>query len=162
MLVQQEMEIIDFQAQYQPDFYRLNAAWIEPHFGLEQEDIDFLTNPQTEILDKGGLIFLAKIGETIVGTCGLYKLDDETFEMIRVAVDENYQGQQIGKKLVEHAIAWGRNNPIVKQVILESSSKPINARAVAMYEKLGFQHYQPKQEHRSALARADVWMYLNV
>jgi GNAT superfamily N-acetyltransferase len=162
MPVQQTVEIIDYQTKYQPDFYRLNAAWIEPNFGLEQEDIDFLTNPQGEILNKGGVIFFAKLGEGIVGTCGLYKMDDETYEMIRTAVDENHRGLQIGKRLVEHAIAWCRENPSAKRLVLESSTKPVNARAVKMYEKLGFQHYQPKQEHRSALARADVWMFMDV
>jgi putative acetyltransferase len=138
----------------------LNVAWIEPLFGLEQEDIDFLTNPQAEILDKGGRIFFAKLGDVIAGTCGLYKLDEETFELIRTAVDKNCRGQQIGKHLVQHAIDWCRRQPSVKRLILESSSKLVPA--IKLYEKLGFQHYEPKPEHRSTLTRADVWMYMDV
>lgn len=154
------VEVIDYHPQYQPDFYALNAAWIAPNFGLEEEDIQFLQNPQTEILDKGGVIFFARYEGQIVGTCGLFKMDEETYELIRTAVDPQFQGLKAGKALVEHAIDWAKKQPLCKQVILESSSQPINVKAVKLYERLGFQHYQPNKAHRSALARADVFMKL--
>jgi putative acetyltransferase len=155
------LEIIEYEPQYQQDFFRLNAAWIEPNFGLEKEDIDFLQNPQTEILDKGGVIFFAKYQGNIVGTCGLFKMADDTYELIRTAVDTNYQGLGAGKAIIEHAIQWARNQQ-AKHVILESSTKPVNAKALQLYERLGFQHYEPKPEHRSALQRADVWMKMEL
>jgi GNAT superfamily N-acetyltransferase len=154
------VEIVDYQPEYQPAFYALNAAWIAPNFGLEKEDIEFLENPQTEILDKGGVIFFARYEGQIVGTCGLFKMDEETYELIRTAVDANFQGLKIGKTLVEHAVAWAQNQPQCKRLILESSSQPVNVKAVQMYEHMGFQHYTPLLEHRSALARADVFMQM--
>jgi GNAT superfamily N-acetyltransferase len=158
--------LIEYQPRFQADFYRLNEAWIAPHFGLEEEDIQFLQNPQREILDKGGMIFFAvencgAEAEKVLGTAGLLRMDEDTLEMVRVAVNSSAQGLGLGKQLIVHAINWAKQNG-ARQVILESSSKPINARAVALYEKLGFQHYQPKPEHRSALQRADVFMHLSL
>ena len=129
--------IVDYTPQYQSDFYRLNEAWIAPNFGMEAEDVAFLSDPQTNLIDSGGALFIALQGET--------------------AVDASAQGQGLGKQLTLHAIAWAKANGF-KRVILESSAQPINARAVAMYECLGFRHYTPKPEHRSALARAEVFM----
>ena len=154
------LRIVDFQPAYQPEFYRLNAAWIEPNFGLEAEDIQFLQNPQSEILDKGGAIWFALLDNQVVGTCGMQKLDATTYEMVRLAVDVNFQGQQIGKKLIRHAIQWVHAMPDAT-VILESSSQLVNKRAVQLYEKLGFRHYEPLPAHRSPLARANVFMKLD-
>jgi ribosomal protein S18 acetylase RimI-like enzyme len=156
------MHIVDYDAVYQPDFFSLNEAWIAPNFGMEQEDIDFLSNPQREILDKGGRIWIALYDDQVVGCCGLFKMDDKTFEMIRVAVDSRFQGLGIGKRLILHAVDWAKAQPDCMQVILESSSQPVNAKAVAMYERLGFSHYLPKAEHRSTLARADVFMVMDI
>ena len=158
--------LIEYQPRFQPDFYCLNEAWIAPNFGLEKEDIEFLQNPEREILNKGGMIFFVveeRDGQAdkVLGTAGLLRMDDTTLEMVRVAVDSSAQGLGLGKKLILHAIEWAKQNG-ADQVILESSSKPINARAVALYEKLGFQHYVPKAEHRSALQRADVFMQLTL
>ena len=155
--------IVDYAPQYQANFYRLNEAWIAPNFGMEAEDIDFLSDPQTHLINGGGAVFIALQSQgqedVVVGSAGLIKMDDETVELVRVAVDASAQGQGLGKQLTLHAIAWAKANGF-KRVILESSAKPINARAVALYERLGFRHYTPKPEHRSALARAEVFMIL--
>ncbi len=156
------LEIVAYEACYQADFFALNEAWIAPNFGMEQEDIDFLSNPEREILDKGGKIWMAVYNGQVVGSCGLFKMDAATYEMIRVAVNPAFQGLQIGKRLIVHAIDWAKAQPECTQIILESSSQPVNAKAVSMYERLGFTHYTPKPEHRSALARADVFMTMDV
>ncbi|MDH4380057.1 MAG: hypothetical protein QE263_09165 [Vampirovibrionales bacterium] len=50
--------IVDYAPQYQADFYRLNEAWIAPNFGLEAEDIAFLSGPQANLIDGGGAVFM--------------------------------------------------------------------------------------------------------
>jgi putative acetyltransferase len=154
--------VIEYQPQFQADFYRLNEAWIAPHFGMEPEDIAFLQNPEREILAQGGMIFFAlEEGEKVLGTCGLLPMSNNTYELVRVAVDSQAQGLGLGKLLVQRAIDWATRQG-AKQVILESSTKPVNARAVSLYEKIGFEHYTPLPEHRSALQRADVFMRLSL
>jgi ribosomal protein S18 acetylase RimI-like enzyme len=163
--IENALAIVPYEPAFQQDFYRLNEAWIAPHFGMEPEDIYFLTQPEEAIINKGGAVFMAtlntqqKTGSKCVGSIGMLKMDAVTYEMIRLAVSDEAKGAGIGKNLVLHAIAWVWAQGGT-QVILESSSKAINARAVAMYERMGFQHYEPDPAHRSALTRADVFMVL--
>jgi len=113
--------IVDYAPQHQADFYRLNEAWIAPHFGMEAEDIAFLSDPQTSLIDGGGAVFMAIQGEKAVGTAGLIKMDDDTVELVRVAVDASAQGQGLGKQLTLHAIEWAKAHGFTR-VILESSA----------------------------------------
>jgi putative acetyltransferase len=151
-----EPRIVPYQPRYQPDFYRINAAWISERFGLEEEDKRFLSNPEAEIIAKGGMVFFLLEGDEVADTCGVMKMDLETYELIRMSVDKRFRGKSYGNKLVAHAIDWARAQNAA-QVILETSSAL--STAIKLYESFGFTHYTPKPEHRSGLARADVFMH---
>lgn len=47
---------------------RLNYEWLERYFKLEASDIRSLSDPKSEIIDKGGFIFYALLNDEIVGT----------------------------------------------------------------------------------------------
>lgn len=139
----------------QHEFYRLNSAWIEQFYQLEEEDRRFLANPKRYIIDTGGMVFFLLENDEVAGTCGVMKMDDDTYELVRMAVDPVFRGKGYGEKLVDHAGRWAKEKG-AKQIILETGSvlKP----AIKLYERIGFEHYQPKPQHRSGLARADVFM----
>ena len=44
-------------------FKALNIEWLETYFVVEPIDELVLSNPQTEIIDKGGFVFMACIEE---------------------------------------------------------------------------------------------------
>jgi hypothetical protein len=52
----------------------LNIEWLSKYFKIEPKDELVLSNPQEEIIDKGGMIFYAKYNEVIVGT--VVKMND--------------------------------------------------------------------------------------
>ncbi|RYY15279.1 MAG: MarR family transcriptional regulator, partial [Cytophagaceae bacterium] len=56
----EQVHIMEYQAQYQPDFKRLNVAWIEQFFTVEAADLKALDYPQEYILAPGGQILLAE------------------------------------------------------------------------------------------------------
>lgn len=151
--------IIEYLPAYQPQFYAINAAWIEAHYGLEDEDRRFLTDPQTHIIDKGGMIFFLLEGDEVAGTCGVMRMDDDTYELIRMSVDARFRGKGYGEALVKHAADWCRQRGAT-QLILETGSQLKTA--IALYERMGFAHYTPAPEHRSGLARADVFMRMGL
>ena len=130
-----EIRIVDYLPEYKIYFQKLNYKWIEKYFAVENEDIKLLENPEEFIIKPGGVILFAKRGEDIVGTCGLMKIDDETYELIKMAVAETEQGKKIGYLLGEAII-----NEAIKsgaaRIILETNSKLIPA--VNLYKKLGF------------------------
>jgi GNAT superfamily N-acetyltransferase len=129
------LEIIDYEPVYQPYFKSLNAAWIEKYFVLENFDNEVLDYPEEYIYKDGGIIILAKYQDTIAGTVALKRVDDSTFEMIKMAVDEQLQGYHIGyhlgKAIIEKAINLG-----AEKIILYSRTSLLPA--IQLYKKLGF------------------------
>lgn len=147
-----DFHIVDFTPGHQPAFRALNKAWIEEYFVMEAEDYKALDHPYEKILNPGGHILMAISGEEAVGTCALIRMDDETFELAKMAVAPYMRGRHIGWELSLAALAKARELGAVK-VYLGSNSKL--QPALKMYEKLGFKHIHG---HSSPYARADVHM----
>jgi len=132
----QQIEIIEYAPQFQDDFKRLNYAWIEKYFTLEEADHQSLHYPEQKILQKGGQIYLAQLNGEIVGTCALLKMNDDTYELAKMAVSEREQGKGIGWLLGQTVIKKARELG-AKTVYLESNT--ILEPAIKLYQKLGFQ-----------------------
>jgi len=130
-----EVQLLDYTPQHQPDFKRLNVEWIEQHFHLEEADLKALNNPDEYIIARGGHILLASYKGEIVGTCALIKMDDDTYELAKMAVTSTAQGLRIGLRLGEEAIAKARALG-AQRLYLESNTK-LKA-ALNLYHKLGF------------------------
>jgi N-acetylglutamate synthase-like GNAT family acetyltransferase len=150
------IEIIDFQSVYKDDFKKLNVAWIQKFFAVEPSDLVQLENPQEHILDKGGWVLLARLDGVIVGTAALIKDSDTFFELVKMAVDEQYQGKQIGKKLALAAIDKARELGAT-QLFLESNRKL--SPALNLYKSVGFQEVKLME---SPYQRADIQMLLQL
>ncbi len=113
----------------------LNYEWLEKYFRVEQSDIQSLSNPKEEIIDKGGFIFYAKLNDEIVGTASLLKKTEDVFELGKMAVSEKAQGHKIGTLLLEHCLQFAKQKQI-KTLILYSNTK-LNS-ALHLYRKYGF------------------------
>ena len=117
-MTENTIEIIPFTSKYASDIKTLNIEWLEKYFEVEESDKKTLSNPQKEIIDKGGKIFYAKLQNQIVGTVALMKIDNFTFELSKMAVTEKVQGLGIGKMLMDFCIAFAKENGIEKLVLL--------------------------------------------
>jgi len=129
------VEIIEYQAAYKESFKDLNYEWLNKYFEVEEKDEIILNNPEKEILEKGGKIFFARTSGKIVGTLALNKLDDNTYLISKMAVNEQYQRKQIGLKLTKTAIQTAKQ--LNGKCILLITDKKLTA-AVQLYRKLGF------------------------
>jgi putative acetyltransferase len=136
-------------------FWKLNEQWIAKYFVLEEKDLLTLRHPEKYILNPGGHIYFATFDEKIVGCCALISTGPDTYEVAKMAVDETYRNQGIGKSLLAHVIhaasALG-----ARKLTLETSSKLMNA--IHVYESLGFQHIDPSLVEPSPYKRANVFM----
>jgi ribosomal protein S18 acetylase RimI-like enzyme len=150
------VEVLAYQPTYKSYFKTLNEAWIRKYFRLEEEDQRMLNDPEGEILAKGGFVFFARLDGEIVGTCGLVKNPDNTFELVKMGVDENAQGKKVGYRLAEAAIAKAQEEG-ADQVVLYSATllKP----AIGLYHKLGFQEVPLADCH---FDRCDIKMALSL
>lgn len=127
--------IVEFEEKYHDDLKRLSYEWLEKYLLVEPEDIRILNNPKEVILDRGGYIFIAKYGEEVVGTVSLIRVDENTFEIAKLAVTEKYQGLKIGKKLMEKCLYVGKQKGS-KKIILYTNHILISA--IELYKKFDF------------------------
>lgn len=133
------VKIIDYTTDLKEHIKILNLEWIEVYFKVEDKDKKVLSNPQEEILDKGGKIFYARYQNRIVGTVSLLKMDginDEiTFELTKMAVTSDVQGLGVGKKLMEHVLMVAKIDGIHKLIIFCNTKL---SSAIHLYLKYGF------------------------
>ncbi|MEP6804100.1 MAG: GNAT family N-acetyltransferase [Flavobacterium sp.] len=130
-----QVEIIPFSNDLKDYIKTLNKEWLQKYFRVEEKDEIVLSNPQEEIIDKGGMIFYAKYNEEILGTVSLMKIDKNTFELSKMAVSDKAQGLGIGNKLLIHCLAVAEENNI-KKLFLYSNRMLLPA--IHLYEKFGF------------------------
>ena len=131
------IKIIPYETAHQPYFEKFNRRWIEDYFVMEPVDEFVLANPDKAILQSGGAILMAEYDGAIAGTVALRKVDENTYEFTKMAVDENFRRKGIAEALChasfEKATALGAT-----KVILYSNTK--NVAAILLYEKIGFRH----------------------
>src|SRR5690349_10865567 len=94
-----EIQIIPYKAEHAKHFERLNKAWIEKYFWLEERDKWVLENPEAAVLSKGGAILMATCDGVVAGTVALKKVTDDVYEFTKMAVDESYRRRGIAEAL---------------------------------------------------------------
>lgn len=129
------VEIIPFINTLKEPIKTLNLEWLKKYFRVEPKDEIVLSDPQGQIIDKGGMIFYAKYNDAIIGTVSLLKIDNTTFELSKMAVTSEVQGLGVGKKLMLHCLAAVEEKGIEK-LILYSNRKLLPA--IHLYKKFGF------------------------
>lgn len=129
------MLIIPFSETYSDAIKTLNLEWLMKYFKVEPKDEMVLSNPKSEIIDKGGFIFYAQYQGSIVGTVSLLKIDEVTFELSKMAVSSSVQGIGIGKQMLEHCFEFSKNNNINKLILYSNRSL---LSAIYLYTKYGF------------------------
>jgi len=148
--------LIEYEPGYAADFKRLNLEWLDK-FGLtEPADIAMLDNPQKEILDTGGCLYLAKVGDEIVGSAALIYEGNGNFELAKMAVAPSFQGRGISKLLIEKCLRQAKLLA-AKRVYLVSSSQLKTA--LLLYHQYGFRHVPLTNSHYHS---ADVMMELDM
>jgi GNAT superfamily N-acetyltransferase len=154
---QKDLEIVGYKRKFAGDFAVLNYQWIEEFFAVEAEDRAALDFPERYAIDRGGQIFFildcSGGAEKVIGTAAMvpkkhavkstatsphkFPISDpvEVFELAKMAVSPQRQGEGLGKWLLQHCIAYAVERG-AKQVILTTNDvlKP----ALAVYHGLGF------------------------
>jgi GNAT superfamily N-acetyltransferase len=147
--------IIPFRPDLAPEFERLNRAWIEKYFTLEEPDRRVFADPENIIIRPGGQVFFALLGERVVGTCAAVRHSSAEFELAKMAVEPSAQGQGIGRQLGLATIEFARRAGAGVVTLLSSSRLPV---ALVLYRDLGFVP-RPVPES-TGYSRADVSMEL--
>jgi ribosomal protein S18 acetylase RimI-like enzyme/Mn-dependent DtxR family transcriptional regulator len=148
--------IVNYQPSLAKYFKGLNIEWINTHFTVEEHDLEQLNHPEEHIMNDGGEILFIQLNDEIVGTCALIKTGEAEYELAKMAVSPRYQGRQLGKKLMDAAIAKATELK-ASRVWLGSNTK-LTA-AINLYKKTGFKEI-PIGATPYARANVKMEMYL--
>lgn len=150
---QQTVRIEPLRPELREHFYRLNAIWLERYFVVEPYDIEVMSKPEA-IVDDGGAVLFALLGDEVVGTCALKQHAPGEFELTKMGVDPTAQGVGIGRRLIEAAITEFQRLG-GRELFLETNTKLESA--IHLYERTGFER-QPAVREGSPYERANLYM----
>jgi len=157
MPVADDIVLVEYRRELQPEFERLNRLWLEAHSLLEQVDLDYLQEPERHILSGGGQVFFAMQGETVVGTCAAVRMSETTFELAKLSVDPAARGRGLGRRLCDAILVYARQHG-AHEVVLTSHTDLVEA--ISLYESLGFRHAPLPPDVR--YETANVFMHLRL
>jgi DNA-binding MarR family transcriptional regulator/ribosomal protein S18 acetylase RimI-like enzyme len=147
--------IVEWDPRYLTSFIDLNVEWLEKYFEVEKKDKIIFDDP-SQIIKDGGMIFFAKLGTMIVGTCALFKHCNTHYEIAKMAVSPHTQSRGTGRQLLEHVIDYAKTKG-AKRITLESVESLINAQK--LYKSVGFKKI-PLPIEGSQYKRVNVAMEL--
>ncbi len=127
--------IREFRDDLAPFFLSINQEWIEKFFSMEAFDREQLEHPRKNIIEKGGQVWFAEYEGQVIGTASMRWVEDGVYELIKMGVTPQAQGQSVGQKLAISAITWAKNQR-AKRVVLYSNT--CLAPAIRLYRRLGF------------------------
>lgn len=133
--IETKVRVIPYREEFREIFRAINYGWIERFFEVTELDKKAFDNPQKEIIDKGGHVFLAQFENKMVGSVALEKISGKQYALTRMGVDPDYQGKQIGQTLMAKAIEKSKELEATS-VILYTNQVLINA--INLYFKNGF------------------------
>ncbi|WP_423920732.1 GNAT family N-acetyltransferase [Frigoribacterium sp. 2-23] len=140
-------------------FRTLNEQWIVELFALEPADVATLGDPRGRIVDRGGVVLMARRGGRVVGTVALIAdASGDVFELSKMAVAPSERGRGAGRRLITAAIEEARQRGALRVFLGSSTKLPA---AVGLYESVGFEHV-PASELGLPYVRADVFMRLEL
>lgn len=110
------------------------GLYLEP----EEADLD-ITDVEKYYLHNSGWFQVVEVEEKLIGSVAIYKLSDSVCELRKMYLDREYQGQGIGKMLMENAIEAARQLGY-EEMTLQTSSLLI--KALPLYKKYGFVEFE--------------------
>lgn len=141
------IEIIDYEDRYQEIFKELNAEWLYLYNLMEDRDTETLNDPRRTIIDLGGVIYLARYEDQIVGTAALIPEHHGVYELAKMAVAKEFRGRGISKLLIGRCLEMAKTLGATKVSLFSNHQLKT---ALSLYEKYGFQ-YVPVEDRRLLL-----------
>lgn len=129
------MKIIPYDSKYKDKFIEYNTDWIIDNFGfLEKEDKETFANIEQDI-ENGAMIYFAVEEENVLATCMAKHMQDDTWEICKLASNKHQSHKGCGSAVFESAMQWAVEHGASRLFILSNSRlKP----AIHIYEKFGF------------------------
>ncbi|MEO5979398.1 MAG: GNAT family N-acetyltransferase [Chryseolinea sp.] len=149
------VSIVPYNDSHHSEFRALNLEWLDKYGLREPPDVLVLENPRSQVIDKGGFIWVALIDGKVVGTSALQKEHDGVYELAKMCVSGDWQGKGISKLLIEVCLEKAKQINASKVELFSNSQLKA---ALKLYEQYGFRYVDVKD---SPFVTADIKMEIN-
>ena len=129
-----DIKILDYAPHLAIHFERLNKEWLIKYFNIEPVDQRIFDDPEAEIIRKPGFILFAESKGEVVGTGAIIKSDCK-WELIKMAVNDQYQSQGVGRIIASRLIEKAQSQGAQKIFIVTNTKLD---KAIGLYLSLGF------------------------
>lgn len=114
-----------------------------PDWRVEQEK-----SVKAVCVDPQARVWVCESDGIVAGFVAVYQRQPTYGEIYMIAIDPDFQKQNIGKALTDHALIWMRDNGIVVAMV-ETGGDPGHAPARRLYEKAGFRLWPVARYYKS-------------
>ena len=141
---------------------KLDVDLVDEIVKIESELIQKTTREKVlkTIENKNPIYFVLKNDDTVLGFVELSLIEPEA-EIFDIAIKTEFQGNGYSKILMDYVIDFVKNNN-VETIFLEVNN--INKKAIALYEKYGFQKYSVRKkyygENDAVLMKKTIWFLI--
>lgn len=98
--------------------------------------------------------FLATMDdEKIIGIIGINEINEESTEIVCVAVDEAYQNKRIGTNLIEKAISYSKDKKY-KELIIKTGNCGIGQ--LYLYQRCGFRFDSVNKDYMIKIIKSNI------
>ena len=126
-------------------------------YGLELnpmgEDLD-ITDISKYYMDNNGDFEVVEFRGNIIGSYGIYKIDEDTCELRKMYLKQNFQGLGLGNIMIENSFKMAKALGY-KRITLQTNS--LLYKAVKLYKKYGFEEIEEE-----VCERCDIAMYRDI
>lgn len=151
-----EYRIVTYHDSLKDAFIALNKAWLEEFFYVEEKDLKMFDQAKEIFIEQGGEIFFCVSNEIVSGTVAMMKVDDQTYELCKMAVSKEHQGKGLANLLIDACIAFAKQKKIEKIILF---SNTILKPAINLYKKYGFEEVPLPN---TSYARSNIYMELKM
>ena len=130
-----KIQIVPYTSACRESFKNLILGWLIDHSEMELTDPDLINHPEILLQNEKAWIRLAKSCDEYVGTVVAVRNDSHGSEIRYFVVHEDWQGRQIGQKLLEEILH------IMKQQGIRTIRVVLNRRfthTIQLFKKAGF------------------------
>ena len=148
------MKIVKYEPRYRKDFVELNTAWLERFYTVEPYDQEMMDRVE-EIIDDGGMLYFATEGEQVLATCMAMPLEENTWEMCKLAAVGQYTGTGAGSAVFKACMDYAIQHGAKKLMLI--SCRALEP-AIHIYKKFGFYEVPLKIKPEWGVKKADIEM----
>jgi ribosomal protein S18 acetylase RimI-like enzyme len=154
-----DIKIIGSNTEYLESFRKLNEDWLREYLEISAYDAKVLADPAGQIMQNGGRIYCMFLGNEVVGTYALQKVNADEWELSKFTIKNKFRGRKLGKKLLQHAIKQAEILD-ARSILLFTHT---NLReATKLYRDAGFKDIEGHPEMRDPTGRCSILMKLNI